>query len=131
MITAAEYRAMHSRGARRAQGMNGTEAAYASRLELLRLAGKIRAYQFEAVKLRLALRTFLTPDFRVVMTSGAIAFHEVKGRKGKRYYCREDAMLKLKVAADRYRDCAFFVVWPDGRGGWNSERIKSAEGVET
>jgi hypothetical protein len=111
-------------------GMNKTEASYARHLETLRRAGLLVAYQFEGEKLRLALRTFLTPDFVVVCLDGSVEYHEVKGRKGKRFYAREDAMLKLKVAADRYRGRRFLVVWPDGAGGWRQELVRSAEGVE-
>lgn len=110
--------------------MNKGERAYASHLEVLQCAGKIRLYAFEGEKLRLALRTFYTPDFRVVTASGGIEYHEIKPRKGERYWAREDAKLKIKCAADKWRDRAFFVVWPAKGGGWSYERVRSAEGVE-
>ena len=46
--------------------MNKTEEAYGQLLELLKRTGEIRDYQFEGIKLRLAARTFYTPDFVVV-----------------------------------------------------------------
>lgn len=111
--------------------MNRGEAAYAQHLEALRLAGRLRAWQYEPPKLRLALRTFYTPDFQVVTASGKVEYHEVKGRKGKGFYAREDAMIKLKVAAERYRDATFFICWPaKGKGaGWMFQRVRSSEGL--
>jgi hypothetical protein len=106
-----------------AQGrMNAGEAAYADYLEIQRRAGAIVSWGYETVKLRLALRTFLTPDFRVVLADGTVEYHEVKGRKGSRFYCREDAWIKLKVAADRYPE-RFVVVWPAKGGGWCREIV--------
>lgn len=45
--------------------MNPTERAYAEHLELLKQAGEITWYGFEAIKLRLGKNTFYTPDFAV------------------------------------------------------------------
>jgi hypothetical protein len=76
--------------------MNKTEAAYASYLEGMRVAGHIIRWDYEPEKLRLADLTYYTPDFRVVYPDGAIEFHEVKG------FVRDDAMVKLKVAAETH-----------------------------
>jgi hypothetical protein len=110
--------------------MNKTEARYAEYLELKRLGGFIRAWRFEPAKLRLAARTFLTPDFQVVYQDGAIEYHEVKGRRRDgRFYVREDAMLKLRFAAERYRQHCFVVVWPGReRGQWCSEHVRPHAG---
>ena len=109
--------------------MNAGERAYGLLLATMRDYGVVRQFMFEGEKLRLGLRCFLTPDFRVVMPNGSVEWHEVKPRKSNgRFYAREDAMLKLRVAADRYREAKFYVVWPDGNGGWCKERIRSAEG---
>jgi len=83
--------------------MNKTEAAYAQHLEIRKHAGEIVQFHFEAVKFRLARRTFYTPDFLVVLTSGAIEMHEVKG------HWEEDARVKIKVAAAMF-PCFRFVV---------------------
>jgi hypothetical protein len=100
--------------------MNGLETAYSKVLEARRLAGDIRSWRFEAMTLRLADRTRLTPDFLVILPSGAHQFHETKGR------WREDARVKIKVAAEQYPEYSFFGVrrikgeWefePFGRGG--------------
>lgn len=76
--------------------MNGTEKAYASLLELQKRAGAILDYRFEAVKLRLADLTFYSPDFLVVKED-CFELHEVKGG-----FIRDDAMVKIKVAAESF-----------------------------
>jgi len=90
--------------------MNKTEAAYEFQLELLKRAGEIVRYRFEAVKLRLADKTFYTPDF-MVTTNDQIQFHEVKG------FLREDANVKFKVAAEQYPEFKFIMVRKN-KDGW-------------
>jgi len=80
--------------------MNGTERAYAIRLEAMKASGDVIHYAFEAVKLRLADRTWYTPDFLVV-TPDRIEFHEVKG------HWEDDARVKWKVAAEQFSWAAF------------------------
>lgn len=75
---------------------NKTEAAYEQHLELLYKAGEIIWYKFEALKFRLADKTFYTPDFVVMLPSGQIECHEVKG------FWMDDARVKIKVVADMY-----------------------------
>ncbi len=76
--------------------MNKLEAEYAARLEGLKLAGEISDYRFECLKLRLADRTFYTPDFMVLRADGVFEVHEVKG------HWEDDARVKIKVAAELY-----------------------------
>ena len=76
--------------------MNKTEAAYAAHLEILKRTGDIRAYWFEALKLRLADKTFFTPDFLVLGRDNQVECHEVKG------FWQDDARVKIKVAAAQY-----------------------------
>ena len=76
--------------------MNKLEAAYAARLESLKLAGEIADYRFECLKLRLADNTFYAPDFMVLRPDGAFEIHEVKG------HWEDDARVKIKVAAELY-----------------------------
>jgi hypothetical protein len=103
--------------------MNNTEFEYAKHLELRKMAGEIRCYEFEGHKFRLADNTFYTPDFCVV-TPTHVEFHEVKGTKrvkgGTKAYCREDARMKIKIAAELrpwYRWC---ITWR-GKNGWHWE----------
>lgn len=125
LATPEEIAAFKARSSPHAGGMNKTEERYANHLEGLKRVGLIAHWSFEPEKLRLGCRCFLTPDFRVLGNTSLVEFHEVKGRKsnGRPYY-REDAMVKLRVAADRYRTRKFFVVWPGPeRGTWCSELV--------
>ncbi|NHT75906.1 DUF1064 domain-containing protein [Rhizobiaceae bacterium CRRU44] len=96
---------------------NKTEAAYELMLEDMRHAGDVLWYRFEGVKLRLADNTFYTPDFAVMLSSGQLEMHEVKG------FWQDDARVKIKVAADLY-PFRFIAAMPlrkkDG-GGWKIE----------
>lgn len=99
--------------------MNKTEAAYAQHLGLLKVAGEVVAFHFEGLKLRLAQTTFYTPDFLVV-TPTHFEFHEVKG------FWRDDARVKIKVAADKYPWFTFVAVQKRPKkhgGGWDVEVI--------
>jgi len=99
--------------------MNRTEARYSGYLELLRVAGAIRWWGYESIKLRLANRTYYTPDFTVIRADGHIEFHEVKG------FLREDANVKFKVAAEQF-PFEFLMVRRAG-SGW--ETIKHLNAV--
>lgn len=96
--------------------MNKTEEAYAKRLSLLQTAGEIVRYRFEALKLRLADKTFYTPDFLVV-TADEIQLHEVKG------FWQDDARVKIKVAAEQYPEFAFIAVKKAKQGRWEIEEF--------
>lgn len=77
--------------------MNKTEAAWAQRLEARKHAGEIVDFKFEALKFRLAKRTWYTPDFMVVLPDRSIELHEVKGG-----FIREDGLLKFKLARELF-----------------------------
>ncbi len=97
--------------------MNKTELAYSQLLEQRRIGGEVAWYRFEGVKLRLADNTFYTPDFAVMLSSGLIEMHEVKG------FWTDDARVKTKVAADMY-PFRFIAVKPKAKragGGWDTE----------
>lgn len=97
--------------------MNKTEASYGAHLERLRMAGTILWYRFEGVKLRLADKTFYTPDFAVMTDANEIQMHEVKG------FWSDDARVKIKVAADQYPFLFLAVTVQSARngGGWRVE----------
>jgi len=76
--------------------MNGTERAYQDLLDARFMAGEILWYRFEGLKLRLADNTFYTPDFAVMVASGEMECHEVKG------HWQDDARVKIKVASGLY-----------------------------
>ena len=87
----------HGRGVRRKPGeMNKLEAQYAQHLERMKLSGSVLWYAFDALKLRLADKTFYTPDFLVMLADDTLEVHEVKG------FWEDDARVKIKVAADKF-----------------------------
>lgn len=101
--------------------MNKTEAAYGQLLELQKRAEQIKDWRFEAVKLRLAEKTFYTPDFMVVRFDDSICFVEVKG------FWRDDARVKIKVAAEQYPCFRFVAVRKCSKkqgGGWAEEAFR-------
>lgn len=96
---------------------NRTEAAYENLLENRLRAGEVAWYRFEGVKLRLADNTFYTPDYAVMLATGLMEMHEVKG------FWQDDARAKIKIAADMY-PFRFLAVRPRPKkngGGWDVE----------
>jgi len=90
-------------------GMNKLEARYAREvLDIRQMAKEIIGWKYEAVKLRLADRTWYTPDFMVVFEYH-IELHETKG------HWEDDARVKIKVAAEMFREFQFRAVqWKKG-----------------
>jgi len=97
--------------------MNKTEKAYSDYLSQLLMVGDIAWFQFEGVKLRLADKTFYTPDFAVMTSTGLLEMHEVKG------FWRDDARVKIKVAAEHFpfRFIAIQAAPKSRGGGWKVE----------
>jgi len=125
-MTLQQYRASDGQQ-RRARGrtdrcvageMNGTERSYAALLESRRLAGEIVDYWFERLTFKLADDCRYTPDFIVMMPDGELQAHEVKG------FFREDALIKIKVAAQQFpfTFIAVFKLSKRDGGGWK-ERV--------
>lgn len=101
--------------------MNRTESRYAQQLEWQQRAGEIAWYKYEGMKLKLADRTYLTPDFCVVMPDGKLEFREVKAG-----VMEDDAAVKLKVAAAMF-PFRFIVAWSRDGGGFVLKDV--AEGL--
>ncbi len=97
-------------------GMNGLEREHAVNLEMLRKAGKIAAWFYEAMTFKLADDTRYTPDFMVIESDGTVVFHETKG------FWRDDAYVKIKVAAELFpfRFVSYQRVPKKEGGGWKS-----------
>ena len=74
--------------------MNKTESRFADQLSMLKHTGSLSWYEYEAIKLKLAPKTFYTPDFVAVDKTGQVIVYEVKGG-----FIRDDAIVKLKIAA--------------------------------
>lgn len=108
-----DYRAL---GRLKSGQMNKTEEAYSNYLEGLRRAGEIPWYRFEGIKLRLADKTFYTPDFAVLNKLCQIEIHEVKG------FMMDDANVKIKVAAEQY-PFIFKLVRKAKGGVWNITEV--------
>ena len=100
---------------KRIKGMNKLELAYSQLLEFRRKAGEIDRWDYEPEKLRLADKTFYTPDFRVIDLDGAVEFHETKG------FMRDDAVVKIKVAAETHPYVFKLIFFK--RGQWDIRTI--------
>lgn len=88
-------RAVRSRVRHQPGVMNKTEAAYSKHLDVLKAAGDVLWWAFEGVKLKLADKTYYTPDFMVIRAAGCeVEFHDVKGWRSE-----DDARVKIKVAS--------------------------------
>jgi hypothetical protein len=92
--------------------MNKTEEAYS---KMLTIDPTVEAWWFEPFGLRLADGTFYHPDFMVQRKNGMVEVHEVKG------FWRDDARVKIKVAAERF-PFAFFVA-TQKKGEFYVERV--------
>ena len=107
-------------GARRVPGaMNKTEASYGQYLEARKSLKEIEWYAFEAMKFRLADKTFYTPDFIVMAAGGELQAHDVKG------FWEDDARVKIKVAAETFpiKFVAVQVQAKKDGGGWKYEEF--------
>jgi hypothetical protein len=97
---------------RPADGMNGLERSFRDRLDAALHRRAISVYWREGIKLRLAGRTWYTPDFAVYTWADGFTLVEVKG------YMREDAAVKIKVAATLFPYWKFLLVYRQDRTGW-------------
>lgn len=95
------------------------EARYAGYIEALKFAGEIRTIRYEAVRLEIGPNTTILPDFFVERPDRTCELHEVKGRM------REDAWIKLKVAASMWPHYRWFLITRE-KGQWVTKRIPSA-----
>lgn len=93
------------------QRLNKTERAY-----LLRLRSLYSYVGIQNVTLKLGDDCRYTPDFSV-LDGGRFVFHEVKG------FMRDDALVKLKVAARQFPMFPFVLARKNG-SGWNITQIK-------
>ncbi|MED5545685.1 MAG: DUF1064 domain-containing protein [Pseudomonadota bacterium] len=106
---------------RKASGeMNQTEAKFDAHLATLKLAGEVLWYEFEAIKLKLAPKTFLSVDFAVLPADTMrLTMIDVKGAKA---IVQEDAAVKMRVAASMF-PFTFQYAFPIKGGGWQIEEI--------
>ena len=95
--------------------MNQIETRFAAEIAARATVGDVHSWRFEAIKLRLADKTFYTPDFIAVTKDGEIYLYEVKG------HWEDDARVKVKVAAEMFPEFHFVGVTWDKRAGWQYE----------
>ncbi len=103
-----------AKGRRVAGRMNGLEADFAATF----LGGK--AHGFEDITLRLGEDCRYTPDFWFLGDGDVLTFAEVKG------FWRDDARVKIRVAAERYPQFRFEAWRKQTRkegGQWVRERF--------
>jgi hypothetical protein len=116
-------------GRMKSGAMNKTEVAYVRHLELRKNVGEVLWYGFEKMTFKLADDTRYTPDFVLMLASGQLEAHEVKGTTTKKLkagtakapYFRDDAKAKIKIAAEMV-PIVFKVVYLVA-GNWAEEEI--------
>lgn len=98
--------------------MNKTETEYGLLLRARQTNGEILWYDFEPLTFRLAPKTRYTPDFIIQRQDGSLEAHEVKG------FWRDDARVKIKVAARLFPWLKFIAVKKGKQGAWYREEIR-------
>lgn len=102
-------------------GMNKTERAFSETLEQSRQSTLIARWDREPLTFRLAGKTRYTPDFLVWPDARnwdtRFTFVEVKG------FMRDDAAVKLKVAAEMFTCFRWLLVRRAGRHGWETREV--------
>jgi hypothetical protein len=103
-MSADEFRAIKGKakvgrapGETRRGEMNFTEEAYAERLELLKIAGDVLAWDFHAINFRIGDRAWFQPDFIIV--GGDLSIHVVEVKGG---FVREAGLVRFRAAARQY-----------------------------
>ncbi len=110
---------LYAKGRMKEGSMNKTEKLFQEYLEAQKQAGKILAYWFESIKVKIAEGTcWYTPDFMVLRPNGEMELHEVKGSPAIFF---DDAKVKVKSCATQF-PFRMFVVFPRSKkdgGGWD------------
>jgi hypothetical protein len=105
--------------------MNKLESKFAEWLEVERLDGKFVWWKYQPCKRRIADddTCWYTPDFEALRADGRIVYYEVKG------FWRDDARVKIKVAASEYWMYLFAAASWNKKTGWQFEKFGSWEGA--
>jgi len=108
------------------KGQNKTEAAFDASLAHFLAHGRIDAYAWEPLKLRLGPRTWLTLDFAVKRKPPRhLALIDVKGGAWE-----DDAAAKTKIAAEMFAWLAdIYIVRRSGRHGWEAWPVTPRGGL--
>lgn len=112
--------------------MNTLEAKYAAHLGALKESGAILDFGYEPLKIKLADKTYYSPDFMILALDGSLEFHEVKARwkhvdkktKVVTYsaHVEASASIKMKLAADIF-PAKFIMLWFVKEFGWQSKEF--------
>lgn len=94
--------------------LNKTEKAYLAYLRML----KVPQLRIQAVTLKLADDCRFTADFTFVDENGRMTFVDVKG------FQREDALIKIKMAAREFLEFRFVIVKKQKGIGWEITDVK-------
>ncbi len=96
--------------------MNKTEAEYGMMIHAEWHKGAVLWWGFEQVTLKIGPNCRYNPDFVLMRSNGQIEFHEVKGG-----FIRDDSMVKLKAAAEKFP--FVFKLAQKKNGRWTVEEI--------
>ena len=94
-------------------GLNKTERAFLGHLKRQDCGARVYS---QAITLKLANGVRYTPDF-IVVDEWRLTAYEVKG------FMRDDAAVKLKVAATAYPWISFHLVTKRKGGGWDIQAV--------
>lgn len=116
----AKTRGGYAKGRMKAGELNETEKRYRDFLESERFHGRIQAWWFESIKLKIADHVcWYCPDFLVLTNEGFMELHEVKGSPK---FFADDAKVKTKACATNY-PFRMLVVYPTESGGWKYQEF--------
>jgi hypothetical protein len=98
----------------------------AEQLYWRRLRGELDRYTHNAPTLPLANGVTYKPDY-YASKDGKVLIYEVKGEKRNgKVVARDDAVVKIKVAAKEWPEFDFFLTWKDA-DGWKYQEVKEVE----
>lgn len=110
------------------RGQNSIEKKYDAYLKSLVQSGRIIKYEYESHTFKLADDLRYVADFYVLCNDGSIQFHDTKGRTKKdngeeTFYSRKGGIPKIKMAAEKFPEYRFFVVWMSSDKKWMWQEI--------
>lgn len=112
--------------------MNKVEQAYEAYLAERKLLGEVQRYAYEEITLKLADKCRFTPDFNVIGADDTLEFHEVKagipsklkdGTVEIKPLCKDDALVKIKVAAKEFPHFRFCLAYRHKQGPWHVDEV--------
>jgi hypothetical protein len=110
-------------------GMTKVEERFASYLNLLKSVGKIEDWKFEPMSIKIADGVRYNPDFEIVGKE-FITMAEIKpGSRDKKtgqvkpFSMDDGYRTKIYVAAEKYPEFRWLLIWDDKNGGWMEREI--------